>query len=412
MVLLTRKAVVQAVIESSYGTAPAPGVNDGVLVANPTYNADINVLERNFTRNTLSPQASIVGRILARMEFEAELRSNGRSNTGLIGDLPMLARLFLACGYKVTAAAEPSKFGPFESGNHPNTVTWGVADAGSTATEVAMYTLEVTTAGASGTAAVTVSSDVGAGNASAVITSGTPFEIGAEGLEITPTFTGNLSLGQTWTVWLLPPGLTLRPVSDDAEISSITLTMYKDRVRHTMPGAYGTFTIDATAGAYATVQFTFTGTFVAAVDGTAPSPTYERTLPAQVELARLKVDEYTAIVEKFTFDQANDIQVRPDVSSPQGYIGTRLVGRNPTGGINPEATLVADYDFWGKLRTAERTAFQMRVGTVPGNIVWFMGPQTQYSGLTYADRNGILTYDAGLKFSGYDGDDETFFHFM
>lgn len=411
MVLLSRKAVVQAVIETSYGSAPAPGVNDGVLVANPTFNADINNLERNFTRNTLSPQANITGRILARMEFESELRSNGKANSGLAADLPLLGRLFQACGYGLTASTTQTKFGPFENGAHPNTVTWGTTVAGTGLTEAHMYRLEVTTAGASGTAEITVTSDLGDNLAADAVTSGTPFAIGSHGLTIVPTFTGSLTLGQTWTVWLLPPGLTLKPVSQDADMKSITLTMYKDGVKHVMPGSYGTFTIDATAGAYGTVQFTFTGTFEQPIDAVAPTPTYERTLPAQVELARLKVDDFTAIVEKFTFDQANDIQVRPDVSSPQGYIGTRMVGRAPTGGINPEATLVADYDFWGKLRVAERTAFQMRVGTVAGNIVWFIGPQTQYTGLTYADRNGILTYDAGLKFAGYDGDDETLFHF-
>ena len=56
--------------------------------------------------------------------------------------------------------------------------------------------------------------------------------------------------------------------------------------------------------------------------------------------------------------------------------------------------------------------FEMRCGTAIGNTVWFFAPNCQYSGLTYADRNGILVYDAGLRFGRSLGNDESFFYFM
>src|SRR5690606_10170987 len=107
------------------------------------------------------------------------------------------------------------------------------------------------------------------------------------GLEITPTFTGNLALGQQWVLWLMPEGLRLDPVSDGFE--SITLGMNRDGVYHEMPGAYGTFDIEAEAGDYARVNWEFTGIYVAPVDAPLAEPNYERTLPAQVELARLRL---------------------------------------------------------------------------------------------------------------------------
>jgi hypothetical protein len=125
-----------------------------------------------------------------------------------------------------------------------------------------------------------------------------------------------------------------------------------------------------------------------------------------VELARLRVNQFNAIVEKFTFDQHNDIQIRPDVSSSDGYIGARIVSRKPEGGIDPEADLVANNDFWGQFAAAKRMPFQMRVGHTTGNTVWVIAPNTQYTGMTYGDRNGILTYDAGLRFARSIGNDE------
>lgn len=521
MVLLTRRAVVQAAMESVYNTPAAVGANDGVLVADPAYTVEPSVLERNFVRSSLSPQAHIMGRLLAGMEFQTELRGNQLQHSGDVADAPIISRLFRACGYALTGHPNSSVIGVFDVDSHANAAAWAVSSGAAAAkvltiaagnaeaddtvtiggvvytfkvaaedefdveigadeeesatnlagminageghptviavdnedgtvtvsdrargtagnsiaiaedgtniswagaaialsggsniasnTDAIAYYLECTTGGASAAAQITVTSDVaGEGNAAATVTTAVAFTLGSKGLTITPTFEGNLVAGQKWVVWLMPSGLKMAPISDDQE--SITLVMYKDGVKHTMPGAFGTFEVTATAGQFAMINWTFTGTYVAPVDASMPSPTYERTLPAQVELARLRVDGFSAVVEEFTFNQNNDIQIRPDVSSAQGYIGTRIVARSPEGGINPEAALVADHDFWGQLRAASRMPFQMRIGKDQGNVVWVLAPSTQYSGMTYADRNGILTYDAGLRFPGYAEDDEvTFF---
>ena len=531
-VLLTRKAVLQAAIESTYNVAAAVGVNDGFLVSNPQFTIKPNILERDFVRNDLSPMPFIIGRKLASMEFTTELRGNGIQNSGRAQDAPMIARLFNACGYALTENLASNVKGPFDQGDPANVVTWAVSSqataqnhftasgnpndgdvfvingvaymmktaitlighvliganeaasfgnlaaainggagsgtayfagtpvaphvaaasgtqgitiaaesegawansiactytpAGSSEgawdhatlfggmdcasnTDMIAYYVTVDTAGASGAAKVTVTSDTaGEGNASATITSGTPVSLGTKGLTLTPTFTGSLPVGQAWTVWLMPKGISLDPISDN--FTSITLVLHKDGVIHTMPGSFGTFEITAQAGNYATIKWTFTGQYEEPVDDPNPAPVFERQLPSQVELARLRVGNFQATVEKLTFNQMNDIQVRPDVSSSDGYNGTRIVSRKPEGGIDPEADLVANNDFWGQMSAAEAMPFQMRVGSKPGNVVWFLAPSTQYSGLTYGDRNGILTYDAGLRFSRVNGNDEASFYF-
>ena len=407
-VLLTRRAVVQVAMETTYNTAVAMTDADGVLVSEPMYTADPSILERDFTRDTLSQLSHVVGRLLSKMEFSTELRGSGSQNSGLVADAPLIARLFRACGYTLTAHNAPHASVVFQEGDHLNPVAWArafTAVANKPVADVIQYTVLVTTPGASGTAKVTILSDVtGQGTDEQSITTATELTLGDKGLKLTPTFTGDLVEGQLWNVWLLPKGLALSPTSSNEE--SITLEMNKDGVLHKMPGTFGTFEIDATAGEYATVKWTFMGTYAAPVDQVLATPNYEKTLPAQVERARLFIDGKAHIVEKFTFNQANDVQIRPDVNGEQGYIGTRIVGRKPEGGIDPEATLVADYDFWGKLRNAHRMPFQMRVGTKAGNTVWLLAPSVQYTSTTYSDRQGLLTYDAGLKFAGYAGDDE------
>ena len=532
-VLLTRKSVVQAALETTYKTPAAVGVNDGLLVNNPTFSIRPNVLERNFVRNDLSPMPIIIGRKIATMEFETELRGNGLENSGNLSDAPMIARLFQACGYALSGFKGATTIGPFAVGDEADSVAWaatsgskatqtftstanfqngdtvtidgfvytmktaitaqnhvliganaaaslanlvaaamggagvgltyyagsatvadvtvtntsttlvvtanqpgtygnsigvGYTPTGASAgawgaatlaggvntasnTDVICYYLTCTQGGVSGTARIAVTSDVqGESTAAAVVTSGSPFSLGTKGLSLTPTFAGSLIVGQKWVVWLMPSGLMLQPLSDNFQ--SLTLNMHKDGVLHTMPGSYGTFEITAEAGNFATVKWTFTGTYDAAIDDPNPAPNFETTLPEQVQLARLWVNQFNAIVQRFTFNQANDIQIRPDVSSSDGYNGTRITSRKPEGGIDPEADLVANNDFWGQFAAATRMPLQLRVGMDPGNTIWIIAPNTQYSGMTYQDRNGIMAYDAGLRFARVNGNDEMMFYLM
>lgn len=523
--LLSRRAVLQVAVESVYRQEAVVGVNDAIYVEDPDYSVDVNLLERNFARDDLSPLANIVGRRLASMTFTTELKGNGAQHSGLAANAPIISRLFRACGYSMTEVPYNDITPVFPIGNHVNEVSWAVEGGAATATLTATdqpsdgdtvtiggkvytfkntigdvdghvaiggtlaetlqnlayaingqggnpsvdyadetlphqtvratatsttvvvtaiqigtagnaisvstdvadfawdgatltggadiasntdligYYLEVTTAGTSGVAQITVTSDTaGEGSAAKPVTSGSPFTLGTYGLAITPTFTGQLELGQRWVVWLLPTGLKLDPVSEGFE--SLTMVLNMDGVQHKMLGSYGTFTVNAEAGDYARIEWEFQGTFEDPTDVPMPVCNYEKSLPSQVELARLRMDSDYVIVNAFSYTQNNDIQVRPDVSSKEGYVGTRIVSRNPEGGIDPEAELVANHDFWGKMGKAERMSFQMRVGTERGNTVWFLAPSVQYTGLTYQDRNGIRTYDAQLKFSRVNGNDE------
>jgi hypothetical protein len=408
--LLTRRAVLQLAIEGTYGTAASVGANDAIYVESPDYQVNVNLLQRDFTRDDISPLAGIVGRREASMKFTTELKGNGLQNSGNTSNAPILARLFEACGYELSGSTTPSILGPLSLGDEANMVTWASSASAATNTDVIYYELDVTTGGASGTAEITVTSDtMGESSAAAIVTTGTPISLGTKGATVTPTFTGSLVVGQRWGLWLLPAGLMLQPISDNFQ--SLTLVLNMDGVQHTMTGSFGTFTVTAEAGNFAKIEWEFKGKFLEAVDAALPTCNYDTTLPHQVELARLRVDDDYVIVQTMTFNQQNDVQIRPDVSSAEGYVGTRIVSRKPEGGINPEAELVANHDFWGKLGSAERMPFQMRVGVDPGNTVWMFAPSTQYTGLTYQDRNGIRAYDAKLMFSRVNGNDESFFFF-
>jgi hypothetical protein len=179
--------------------------------------------------------------------------------------------------------------------------------------------------------------------------------------------------------------------------------------------ALGDRNLATEAGNYTRVEFDFTGQYYDPEDKALPNPTHERTLPAQVELARLRLNEFNPVVAALNYNQNNDIQIRPDVNGSDGYSGTRIVGRSPEGGMDPEA----DRPTLSPIRTSGRSspipsACPSRFGSakLAGNTVWMLAPVTQYTGLTYRDRTGLRTYDAGPKVAQYAGDDEIIFAFV
>lgn len=410
MTLLTRRAVLLADIEDTYNVAKSLGADDGFLIEDPDYQVDPTRLERTFFRADLSTMPHIIGRKLARMTFRTELRGNGLVDSGNAADAPLICRLFRGCGYSLTALAAIDVSAIYPVGTYENTVAWAETGSPTGVTAPIMYVLTVTTPGASAVAQITVTSDTaGEGNAAAVVTTAVPFTVGAKGLTLTPTFTGDLTTGQRWVLWVFPTGVRLDPVSSGFE--SLTLEMYFDGVRHQMTGCYGTFELTAEAGQYAMMDWTFIGQYIAPTDAALPSPTYETTAPSMVELAQLRIDDFAAIVNAFNFSQNNEIQPRPDVNSPDGYNGTRLVARNPEGGVDPEADLVANYDFFGNLASAKHLPFNMHIGSAIGNQVGIFAPRAQYTGMTYRDRVGLRTLDAGLRFPRVTGNDEIIFFF-
>lgn len=413
--LLSRRALLLGAMESSYNNAAATNqTDDAILVTEPRWSPNVAYLQRNLNRGSISPVGAMTGRKEATITFQTEIRGNGRHASGVLGNAPMLTRLLRAAGFSLTAMATPQARPVLPVGLQNTDVSW-VTGGTLTGLDVPVpYILKVVTGGAAGTAKIRVFSPV-EGEASVAggitVPASGPMTIGTKGLTLTPTFTGTLAVGQTFFVYIMPAGFLMTPVSEGFE--SMTMRLYVDGVMHLMTGARGTFSLSARAGELGSMSWTFTGQYSAPTDSPVPAnANLEKALPQMFEKAQLSLDGYDAVVENVSMDIRNDIQLRPDANSPDGYLGTRLVGRNPTLGIDPEATLIAQNDFWSKLADASQRPFTCRFGNKVGNTVALYCPSTQYTGVQYADRNGIATLAAEMQLSGVYGDDEIHFLFV
>jgi hypothetical protein len=424
--LLTKRGLLLAKVETTSGedALPVPAL-DAILVAEPNWEPDPQVLERDFVTSDLSKFEHVIGRVISGFSFTVMLAGNDRQQTGLVADAPMIARLLRGCGYALSstngsAEQNTTQVTPSKSNMKDTAVTF--AKSGTLASGFnapVLYTLEATdVSGFPGSPGeiewVVTNNNPEQDNTAAVptvIQIGDPIPLGSSGISLTPTVT-TISDGDKWQVLVFPVGVKALPVSSNHE--TVTLYLYFDGLLHKGYAGMGTFTIEATAGDFARVNFQFTTTYVEPEDAPMPTdPVYETPLPPQVELSLLTWGGKTDLfAESWSVDAGNEIEARMDVNAIQGYRGSRINDRAPAGGFTPEATLEADEPFWRDYLRATAKTFTVRCGTERGNQIVMFAPNAQTSEQSYADRNGLRAYDKSVMFKrGQTGNDELMFVF-
>ena len=295
MSILTRKTMLYAGIEPSYGTLPAfSDSTSPILIENADYKLDLQNIDRPLYRADLSPTPDMIGRKISKLSFTHELRGSGT-----VGSESRLGRLLRACSLVAEnkASAWWGAFLPIGTVAGGPGVAWTTGGSLTGISEPKTLLIDVTTGGLTGVAKVSITADDGTAPQTAVdMISGTAATLttgGLSGATLTPTWSGALVAGQKWIVTVFPAGIKYQPTSVESQQESIALRLYKDGVLHEATGCYGTFKVNAQAGGRATVEFEFTGIYSTPTDAAFPAaPVFESTLPQQVELGRLHVDGF------------------------------------------------------------------------------------------------------------------------
>jgi len=183
--------------------------------------------------------------------------------------------------------------------------------------------------------------------------------------------------------------VTYAPVS--ASFSSCTIYCFYDLTRHKITGARGTVTFNLVAGQIASADFQFTGIYNAP-DSTDMSGTW--TLANQA--AGLEVNDTNITTATFhgvasqrieSFDLAlnNEVVYKETVSGKQSLI----VNRAPGGTAVIEALDTATTDYFAKAVAVATGATDIILGASAGNIVRLKADQTDITGASYGDTNGV-----------------------
>ena len=178
-----------------------------------------------------------------------------------------------------------------------------------------------------------------------------------------------------------------------SSFSSATLYCFYDGTRHKITGARGTVTFNMTAGQFPTASFQFIGIYNAP-DGTAVSGTFTvANQAAALEVNDTNVTTCTfhgatsARLESIDLALNNALIYKETASNQEVLITDRVAG----GTAVIEAPAVGTTDYFAKAVASATGASSIVLGATGGNIVTLNIPQTDITGCSYGDTNGVIS---------------------
>ena len=378
MPLLTRKSQILLKKETTEGTiASSIGAANGAFnIFEASFSSDTEQFERNPFRSSVGSRASIPGVKTATIGYTTELVGSGS-----LGTEPPFGPALEACGLRKYTTEiltfSNASSGPFVAGETleeggSGTYTGTIRAVEMTASDAGKLYVETSSAyPASGTTTFTGSSS-GASFARAD---------GAHGSD---------------TCFVYATTSTYSPSS----AYSASLEYRNDGVRHRIIGARGNCTLRASTGQPVQMLFEFTGSRLATDDQAMQTGiSFPTNTPPTLLSAAFKTHDYSAVIDNVEISTGNDLQVRRSINASSGITSTQIVSRAITGSIDPEMTTVATLDWFGKLDANTEGVTSFTVGSSTGNKFFIIGANSQFSGITPGERNGISTASIDLAFN-------------
>jgi hypothetical protein len=184
--------------------------------------------------------------------------------------------------------------------------------------------------------------------------------------------------------------VTYAPVS--SSFSSATIYCFYDGTRHKITGARGTVSFNMTAGQFAVASFNFIGIYNAP-DSTALSGSFTvANQAAAIEVNDTNVTTATfhgvtsSRIESFDLALNNELLYKETASNQEVLITNRA----PGGTAVIEAPAIGTTDFFGKAVAVATGSTSLVLGATGGNIVTVNAAQTDITGCSYADTNGVI----------------------
>jgi len=184
--------------------------------------------------------------------------------------------------------------------------------------------------------------------------------------------------------------VTYAPVS--SSFDSATIYCFYDGTQHKITGARGTVSFNMTAGQFAVASFNFIGIYNAP-DNTALSGSFTvANQAAALEVNDTNVTTATfhgvtsSRIESFDLALNNELLYKETASNKEVLITNRA----PGGTAVLEAPAIGTTDFFAKAVAVATGSTSLVLGATGGNIVTVNAAQTDITGCSYADTNGVI----------------------
>lgn len=438
MTSLIRKATTYVKIEGTYGVDPTPTTANGLLTSAPDVGFSGDRVERNFTRNTLSPPGNVVGAKRQTIGFDTELKG---ANDSTDGDLathydPLLKscamKPFSVLRLPVSSASgtftvgetitggTSSAYGTLVRAVESNTVlelsdvtgTFQAAETvtGGTSSETAEAGIVLPISDQSGTFTVGETITGGTSSATGTLVKATATEIVLSGVtgtfEADETVTGGTSSATATTdaASVLDTTLEYRPTSTLADILSSTIYYFADAILHKLTGCRGNVQMNFPVGQYPYLTFNMTGLWNDPDDIAHPTGvTFEEHLPPQCQSAGLTIGTYSPSgINTVTLDVGNTVAEGKDMQEAEAVKDIFIPSRSPSGNIDLDVDTLANFDPFTLWKAGTKSAIAWNIGATIGNRVAVYVPEAQFSEVSYQDRDGRRVFNLPLLPTGDD----------
>jgi len=192
---------------------------------------------------------------------------------------------------------------------------------------------------------------------------------------------------------------------------SISLYCYLDGMLFKLLGSRGSVNFTMRTGGIAFAEFTFDGFYADPTDTAIVVPTGEPNLqpPTFVSSAfQMGVANYAAPFQSINVDMKNQISILPDSTKADGVGSIEIVDRIPDGSFDPEAALVATFNYYSAWKAQTLQDLTWQLGAAQYNRIKFELPEVALSSISVGDRSGaaMFTTPFTIHSTASAGDDE------
>lgn len=375
-VLSTRLVQVGVKAEAVEGTPETIAAANLISIYNPSFNPNIAKFTRTPVSSTFGSLPGLAGIQLGVIAFEVELKSSGD-----VAKRPEWETALLACGFQaldIESFAGAISGGPFLQGELCNDGGTWKGYAAKDIQDADAKAFFVTLSGGPLTGSETITGEA----------SGATCVLSAAG-----------------TV----KGVSYRPKSDNP--ISATVARFMDGTRAEIAGARGNVQIVGNqVGEPLFLNFSFEGAYQPFID--TPMLTgedYDKQIPGVFMGANFSIMDLLACIASINIDAGNVLSQRICANAPGGILATWISNREASGNADPEMTLVADHDFYGRLVDGATGSVKFEVKETSGTKIYIACPRVEYMNIGESDRDSVAV--AGVDFgcrkaSISEGDDE------
>jgi len=186
-------------------------------------------------------------------------------------------------------------------------------------------------------------------------------------------------------------------------------------VRYALSGSMGTIKFSCKYGEPIVAEVSFKGAYQTVTDVASITPSGVSTsVPPRFLGSNFlsALGTYNSEFTSITYDMGNELGDIMDAnfSTTNGFKGTTITNRRPTGSIDPAFVRIAVNDFFNQWRLGTTGAMSMSttIGSA-GNAIQINAARCQYDALKLADRNGFRSLEAPFSIvssvAAVDGDE-------